>query len=147
MVKQGGFDSTAGRASMYACHASIAGAAMRFASSALAWRGGDAVALLLARVYALVDHRLQPARFVAGGAQRPHSGVANGHADSLPVQLGFKDERLGASGHANGQPRRVGVPGEGLPAPRAGAGGGFGRASSVRGSCVGSGFGYMGDSV
>jgi hypothetical protein len=76
---------------------------------------GDAVGLLLARVYALVDHRLQSARFVASGGERPCSNVADGHADSLPVQLGLEDERLGASGHANGKTGRVGVPEEELP--------------------------------
>jgi hypothetical protein len=83
---------------------------LRFLLGNLGSGGGDAVALLLARVHPLVDHRLQPARFVAGCRECPCPNVADGHADRLPVQLGFKDERLGASGHTNGQPRRVGVP-------------------------------------
>jgi hypothetical protein len=88
---------------------SIASSPLAFAAAAMrsrfSWRGSMPWSIIVC------------SRRASSRAARecPCSNVADGHADSLPVQLGFKDERLGASGHANGQPRRVGVPEEGLP--------------------------------
>jgi hypothetical protein len=96
---------------MYFCQASIAGAAIRFGLDALGLSGGDAVALLLARVYALVNHRLQAARFVACGESV--------HVELSPMvtrtvcrfSFGFRDERLGASGRSEqAESGVVGVP-------------------------------------
>ncbi len=78
---------------------------------------GDPVALLLARVHALVGHRLQSACLVAGGVKFPRAHVTYGYANGLPVDLGFKNERLCASGHANSKAGRIGVPEECLCRP------------------------------
>ena len=52
---------------------------------ALGFAGGDALALLFARVVALVNLGLQAARFGAGVVKVPSAHVANRHAQGAPV--------------------------------------------------------------
>ena len=67
-------------------------------------------ALLLVGVYARVNHHSQAAGLGAGLVNRPCPHVANGAADCLPVQLGFKHKRLvPGMGHPHAQAGRFAI--------------------------------------
>jgi len=66
-------------------------------------------------VFALIHQGLEAAGFFPCFLQAPGGGVANGAADGLPVQLGFKDKALGSGGgDSQGKPGGFSIKQEGL---------------------------------